>query len=140
MTVVLPDTEIVAVEWARENPALIAIINKRCATRLPKDPVFPFLTVFRVTGAIDESEAPIDLPLLQWDCYGAARGDSSPDYETASLLARTLVAELEEARGQIGSFGVIMGTSIVQGPRRVNEPETGWARYEVESMMMVRNI
>lgn len=134
----LPDAEEIAVQWARNNPALSAATGGRISTRLPNNPTFPYLTVFRASGGIDSSEALIDLPVMQWDCYGAARGDASPDYESASLIARILVAEAKGAIGVVGTLGTILGMDIVSGPNRLNEPVTGWARYSVDILMMVR--
>lgn len=136
----LPDAEVLAVQWARNNPAIASVVGNRVATRLPKDPSFPFLTVFRVTGGPDVSDAPLDLPILQWDCYGASRGDASPDYASASQLARTLVSEALEARSTVGTWGVILGMRVISGPRRLDEPVTGWARYVVEMEMMTREL
>ena len=41
---------------------------------------------------VDSGEALLDLPFLQWDCYGA-KGNYNPDYEAAYTLASTLVEE-----------------------------------------------
>lgn len=136
----LPDAEVLAVQWVKSNTALNAVLSGRVATRLPRDPVFPFLTVFRVAGAPEGSEAPLDLPALQWDAYGESRGDAAPDYASASLVARTLIAEMEALISpiQVGAHGTIVGFGRPTGPRRVTEPLTGWARYMVEGQMVTR--
>lgn len=136
----LPDAEVVAVQWAKADAPITAIVSQRVSTSLPKEPTFPWLTVFRVTGGPDRSEAPIDIPLLQWDCY-ARKGEYNPDYATAYLLASTVV---EQARdypgGDIGVHGHILGFNVVSGPRRFEEPQTGWARYVVEVQMVTRGV
>jgi len=136
----MPDAEVLAVQWAKANTALNAILGGRVATRLPKEPTFPFLTVFRVTGGPDRSEAPLDIPFLQWDAYAGKAGDASPDYATASLVARTLVEEMRLIVSpiSISTHGIIMGFGRPTGPRRMTEPLTGWARYMVEGEMVTR--
>lgn len=133
----LPDAEVVAVQWAKAQAPISAIVGTRVATRLPKGPAMPFLTVFRVSGGIDRGEALIDLPLLQWDCF-AATGEYSPDYATAYQLASTVVEEAHTFQGGVPGEGFILGFQIVNGPRRFEEPDTGWARYIVETLMMVK--
>lgn len=134
----MPDAEVVAVQWARNNPALTAIVGTRISTRVPKNPTFPLITVFRVSGAPDPGEAPLDQAQLQWDCYGQANGDASPDYASASLVARTLIEQIEKASGSTGN-GTILGVDVTSGPRRQDEPTTGWARYIVETLVMTRS-
>jgi hypothetical protein len=140
----IPDVETVAVEWAKNNAALQVLIgaapDQRVATRLPKSLVFPFLRVVRIPpGTRDSGESEIDHANLQWDAYGK-REKGGPDYVGASGVARTLVEELEKAKGVVGSAGYIMGARIIAGPYRVEEPETEWARFLVESVMSVRRI
>lgn len=133
----IPDAEVLAVNWVKSNSPLDALIDGRVATRLPKNPPMPFLRVQRVAGTVDDSEAPIDNAVLQFDSFGA-EGDTTPAYESASLVARTLIEEAANFRGSVGSFGTIMGMTILEGPRRIEEPETGYARYMVEILLMSR--
>lgn len=138
----LPDAEILVRQWAIQVPALQALLDNgdgtyRVATDLPNSPVWPFLTVFRAAGAPD-TDAELDIALMQWDCY-AARGNTRPDHETSSLLARTLVQELRAAGGiTIAGYGHIYGFTIIDGPRRIDEPTTGWARRKVDTFVAFR--
>jgi len=142
---VLPDTEAVMVEWAKNNAAITALVALRIATELPPEPTFPFLTAFRVGGGPIAGNALIDRALIQWDCWGMKTRD-------ASLLARTLVREAFEVDmtgGKYVSFtssdddpvtttGWVYGMEVVQGPRRVPEPETRRGRFIVETFVTVR--
>lgn len=137
----LPDSESLMVAWARANPEITALVGSRVGTRLPKEPTFPYLTVFRVGGPPDGVEGgAIDEALLQWDCYGDKK-TRVPDYAAASLLARTLVEQVEiNEGGRVGTVGAILGMTVVNGPRRQEEPTTGWARYIVETQLLAAEI
>lgn len=137
MAEVLPDAEVIAVAWAKADPDLTALLSGRVATRLPADPTFPFLRVFRVTGG-REDNVPIDGALLQWDAFAAAHaGSSRPDHAAASDVARTLVAKASEFSGPIGE-GFVYGFSRIIGPQRVSEPDREWARYRVDMLLTIR--
>lgn len=138
---VLPDTEVLLVQWAKANSALDALLSGRVSTRIPKEPVFPLLVVSRVAGSPDIGEAPLDQALVQWDAYGASGNDQSkttPDYASASAVIRTLEAEAFEYRGAVGTFGTILGMRVTNGYRRIEEQNTGWSRYMVEMQVMTR--
>jgi len=136
-TGLLPDAEVIAVAWARNNPALNSLLSGRVSTRLPSSPTFPHLRVFRVSGTVDDGEAPLDQAHLQWDAY-AGTGAASPDYETASLVARTLIAQTRNGGIKVPDIGTILGFQILAGPTRMDEPTTGWARYLVETLILTR--
>ena len=139
---IYPDAEVIAREWALNNTNIAAIVGTRVATRLPEAPTFPFLTVFRAGGSrAGDTDAPIDEPLLQWDCYGA-KGQNAPDYASASLLARTLVDEADSVTGlevtHLMGDAFMYGFEIFAGPTRIEEPDTGWARYTVDTILVMR--
>lgn len=133
----LPDAEVLAVQWVKSNSALNVLLSGRVATRLPQGATFPFLRVYRAGGSPDNSEAPLDHAVMQFDSFGSD-GDTSPAYAEASLVARTLAEEAKEFRGTVTTYGTILGMTVINGPRRIEEPETGYARYLVELMMMTR--
>lgn len=135
MTVdLIPDAEVVAIAWAKADADLGAL-GVEIASTLPRNPEakFPFLRGFRVGGGRDAAEAPIDGALLQWDAYSV-----HGDYATASLVARTLVAKAERAGNFVTAGGFVYGMTRSSGPRRVDEPVTGWARYQVDLVLTLR--
>lgn len=130
-----PSPERTMVAWAKANSPLAALVAGRVATRLPADPTFPFLTVRQIGGGPDGSDAPVDEPLLQWDCYGAATAQGKVD---ADQLARTLVDELETRNPEVVTGeGYVYGHQVLD-QRSVEEPATGWARYMVTSIATIR--
>ena len=136
----LPDVEVLARRWAINDTEISALINTRCSTRLPKNPTFPYLTVFRVGGQPERLEEPvIDQALIQWDCY-AGKGNNAPKYSEASELMRTLVDSAERFEGgSVGGLGVILGFQT-NNVIRQEEPSTGWARYTVDMLIQTREL
>ncbi len=132
-----PSVELLAVEWVRQNAPLVALLganpDTRCATRLPADPTFPFLVVFEVDSGPLHVSAEVVSGLLQFDAY-ADKGD----YDAAEGLALTLIAECGKVTGYTsGSEGTIQGLNF-RTKRRIDEPDTLWARYMVEIQMLAR--
>lgn len=151
---VLPDPELVAVHWAKADPDLAALLTGRVSTALPRPSrlVFPWLRVFTVSGAPPVTEPPVSQTVLQWDAFAESGGDDKtpPDWATASLVARTLAAKVKLFDGYLGfdqprrvTFGgeeaIIDGFTVTFGPVRQPEPETGWARYRVDTVLRCRN-
>lgn len=148
----LPDMEVLTVQWAKDNAPLNALLNGRASTNLPHDPfgqedgatpiTDPYMTVFRIGGSPENTEGSllIDRALLQCDFWGGVG-----DYRGASEAARTFVEEAHMFTGTVsgsGSGWSINGwvnyMDIVTGPRRLHEPETGWARFVVELFVSAR--
>ena len=142
MTEVIPDAEVVVVAWAKANTPLLALIGGRVATRIPTENTEQviasgFLRVRRIGGGRSETEAPLDTALMQVDAY-ASRKNGQPDYAKASQIARTFVAAAEAVRGVALASGHIYGFSRFSGPRDVDEPETGWARFQTDCYVTFR--
>lgn len=147
--VVLPDAEIVAVEWARAQPDLAGHYFGRVSTRLPAPDrlTFPWLRAFRVaTAGNDSSDAPLDVPLVQFDSFAAGTPDGDRDYASASRGARILAAALEALNQPGGSIrvstpdgdAILTGARVGAGPDRVDEPVTGWARYRLDALLTIK--
>lgn len=145
----IPDCEAVAVAWARANPALTTLLDGRVATRLPKGfgvsgptaaVASPFLRVFQIDGNPDGvvEAAVIGSGRLQWDAYHWDGAKTKIDYAPASLAIRTLIAEAKAAPPVVTVAGFLCGFGQILGPRRIDEPETGWARYGCDLLITVR--
>ena len=57
----------------RADSGVSALVGQRVHFGIPTNPTFPLVTVRRVGGGDDPGEAPLDLPLVQIDCWGAER-------------------------------------------------------------------
>jgi len=154
-TPLLPDPELVAVQWAKADPDISAIVEGRVSTSLPQTerPVFPWLRVFVIPGAGPPfgAEYPVMVSLLQWDAFAAGAGDdrATPDFATASLLARTVASKVREFDGYQGQpldrsltfdgeTALVDAFQVTQNPGRLNEPLTGWARYRLDTLLRLR--
>lgn len=151
----LPDGEVVARDWVWNNVPVRSLLDNgnstyRCATELPNDPVFPFLTITQVDVLYPRGEG-VEMGdvFLQFDSYGAKGWDAtptvlSPDIRSASIVARTLVSEMRRSQstslapgGVYTNDAFVYGFQVVGGPRRLFE-DMGWARYLVEVIMTIR--
>lgn len=142
----LPDPEVMMVNWAKADPVLAPMLGApdpvRVATRIPIDPVLPFLRVVRTGGTRERSEAPIENPTIQWDAVATKPG-GSPDFTLASLIIRSLVERLDLINYQqvVISGGLVYGVEFINGPFRVEgPPDTEWARYLLETEIWTREI
>ena len=131
-----PSIERALVEWAKANTALTAEVAGRVATRLPENPTFPFIVVRRIGGPQDSSDAPIDLPYVQWSVY-ASKGDTGPDWMTAEDTKLVLIEQVFTEIGIETAHGFIYAMTLV-GSRQVEEPRTGWAHYAIDHLAMIR--
>ena len=140
-----PSLEKIAVGWVRATSGLTDLLgvppDTRCATRFPSDPfdgeTKAFLRVFQVYAAPLHEGQEIIQGLMQWDAI-AARGDATPDYATAEACALALMKASRDAAGTVvGGEGTIL-SHVWRTGRRVEEPETGWARFLIETALIVR--
>lgn len=153
MPLVLPDAEQVAKAWAKTVPDLVALVDGRVSSRLPSDlgqpggSEFPWLRVFRVPGTAPDTTGAFDYALMQWDAFAEGPGDDrgAPNYKSASQVARTLEAHLQELGNDLapvtltvdGEAVTIRGAEVVVGNHRLPEPQTGWARIRVDALFTI---
>lgn len=82
---VFPDVEGALRTWLRAQPEVAARYGTRVFFGIPDSPTWPLLVVGRVGGGEDVSEAPLDLPMVQLDCWG--RLDTAGHGDKASCAA-----------------------------------------------------
>lgn len=136
-----PDLERIAVAWAKGDATIEAVAGDRVATRLPKDFASSFLRIVLIDGSLVVAETgDIASGILQFDAYAKSSG-ASPNYTDASLLARTAhAATFTVSDLVLAGEGQICGFGAPTMPRRIEEPETGFARYLFECSMVARAI
>jgi len=139
----LPSPEKVMVQWAKNNSVIDAIISGRVATRLPAEPTFPFLVVQLIGGGIADAPQPtahISESLFQFDAF-AGRGSTrgfAPDYSTADNLILKVQEQLQAITEEaVSGYGVIMGTQLLSSGR-IEEGDTGYARYTLDALITMR--
>lgn len=140
-----PDIEAIAVSFGKNDTDLIALganLNgeARFSTKVPKTVDSPYT---RVRGDLElpiqaAEEYMLFSGFIQFDCFAwLAREDIKPDYITAKLVARTLVAKLGTLRGKVGE-GIVTGVRVNAGPVRMPDNDRGWGRYRVDSTWIVK--
>jgi len=141
----LPDAEILFRTWALAQSEISSLIGTRAATRLPNGATLPFLVVTQLGGVPSADEALIYEANLFIDCYGGKYGSSGtkgqPDFAQAYDLAGKVISNTFDATPKKytssgGEVGVIHGFNSQAGPTRVEEPELGLARYNIEVVMI----
>jgi len=139
----LPSPEKVIVQWAKNNSVISSIVGTRVATRLPAEPTFPFLVVQVIGGGISEAPQPaahISENLIQFDAF-AGRGNTrgfAPDYSTADNLILKVQEELQSITEiAVSGYGVIIGTQLLSSGR-IEEGDTGYARYTLDALITMR--
>lgn len=136
-----PNAERLAVQWAKANAALTAVVAGRVATKLPSDwggDNFIRVVVVDVLPGVAES-GDLGLPILQWDVYGKGEQGGNPPFGATHDLAAILLYEAERAvdwrhaeLGAIGSF------AYVNGPRQVEPDAPVWARWQLDMTCAVK--
>lgn len=137
----MPDAERLAVAWCLANDPIRAALGglPNVGTRLPATWTGQYLRCVRIPGLTKDLYVDLDNAMIQFDAY-APRGSSGPDYAAASTLIRTVIDEADKAASLLiaAEGGVIESWQILDGPSRVEEPETGWARYRADLLLVCR--
>jgi len=93
-----PDVEGGVRDWLRADTAITALVAGRVFFGIPEgatDATFPLVTVARVGGGQDPSEAPLDLALIDVSVWGRLR-----DKAGATEVLNAVRSRLEEIRGR----------------------------------------
>lgn len=138
MTVVtFPDVEGGVRAFLRANTGVAALVGQRVFFGVPDSPTWPLVTVQRVGGGDDLSEAPIDLALVQLDCWGRLYSDTNPDSThgdkaQARAVANAVRAAVHEIRsdGTVYAGCVLYGASV-NSDLFVPDPDNDRPRYSL---------
>lgn len=102
---VLPNAVRLVAEWAKSRPAIAAIAAKRISYALGT--TYPAI---RLADVGPRARGPEEaLSRVQVECW-------ADDHDTASLLARTVEAEVPTLRGTYPGGGYCAGAAVVIGP------------------------
>lgn len=134
--IILPDAEATAVSIGQS----LAIAGGRVSTRIPVTPQSPYMRVRLLGNTSNEVEDYFSaVAFLQWDSFAWNDVEQAmkPNYETASLEARTLIGQLANFKGKVGDC-YVSGFSLTAGPVRMPDDQRGWAYYRVDTIMSYR--
>lgn len=127
-----PDVEGALRTWLREHADIQAVVGRRVFFGVPKSPTWPLITVQRIGGGQDSSEAPVDLALVQLDVWGSIdpSGNGRKAETTAAVNALRSVLGSVSNRTALTSAVDVFGievVSVVWAP----DPEDDRPRYVV---------
>lgn len=129
-----PDVEGGLRDWLRTNPGVAALVSTRVWFGIPDDPTFPLVTVARVGGGDDESEAEIDQALIQVDCWGRDRNKAE-----ATSVALAVRKALHDIRGATTlKTGVVAYGAVVVDDRFLPDQQTSQPRYALTVAVTAR--
>lgn len=93
--------------------AITALVSTRVHFGVPSNPTFPLITVQRVGGGDDPGDAPLDLPLVQIDCWGAERNKTQA--RAVADAVRTWARSIRRATDldtEVTAYGVNVESDI----------------------------
>lgn len=130
----MPDVEGGVRDALRDDDAVAALVGTRVYFGVPSSPTWPLIVVQRVGGGDDPSEAPIDLSLVQIDCYGATANKSQAWAVAAAVRAwaRT-VRRATALNTEVTAYGVNI-ESVLWAPDAADRP-----RYSLTALVMARS-
>lgn len=144
MTITLPDVEGGVRAFLRADAGVVALVAQRVFFGVPDEPTWPLVTVQRVGGGDDFSEAPIDQALVQIDCWGRLYSDTDPtkkhgDKAQARAVANAVRAALHEIRSDTTSFvGCVLYGATVNADLFAPDPDNDRPRYSLLASVSAR--
>lgn len=125
----LPDAELLAIEYLRAHPDVDALVDGRVYGELPHEPTFPVLTLFRLPGRVIVPRHFV-AARLQIDAWAETKG-------AARTVAETARAALYGASEATHTEGVVTGLEEILDIRWEPDPENGLPRYLFEIELYV---
>lgn len=108
-----PDVEGAVRDHLRADAGVTALVGQRVFFGVPRkatDATWPLVVVQRVGGGQDASDAPVDVALVQIDCWGQIGADGNGRKAGATALVNAVRSSLE-AMGT-DSTAVLKGASV----------------------------
>ena len=131
-----PDVEGALRTWLRGNATVNALVGQRVFFGVPKQATeqsFPLLTVARVGGGGDASDASLDAATIQIDCWGSI--DKVSGYGKKSV-ATELAAAVRTALDDLANSGLLAASVQCLGAEVVSslwapDPDDDRPRYSL---------
>lgn len=128
-----PDPEGLVQAHLKSDTAVTAIAGFRVFFGIPRkadESTFPLVTVARVGGAQDRSEVPLDVALVQVDCWGSLDAKGNGLKRDCLTLVNTVRASLEA----MGTVTPIAGHQVgvnVESVLWLPDPDNARPRYSI---------
>lgn len=147
MTVEWPDVEGALRTYLRAHTDVSAIVAQRVFFGVPDTPTYPLVTVARVGGFDEASEAPIDQALVQIDCWADVHPGTrnAPDKATADQLRRAVRQALYELRGTtavtLADDSVVrLSGAVIQSDPYLEDPDNRRPRYAITAQLTAHQL
>lgn len=128
----LPDVEGALVAFLKANTAVAALVATRVFYGIPKaTPVWPLVTVARIGGGDDASDAPVDEGVLQVDCWGTISTSGYGQKLPCTQLKNAVRSALRSFTGGVLATGVYAGGITVQSDIWLPDPADDRPRYSL---------
>jgi hypothetical protein len=131
----MPDVEGGVRTFLRANAEVAAIVGQRVFFGVPKgatEATFPLVTVSRIGGGDDFSEVPIDIALLQIDCWGGIDDSGNGKKAEAVSLLNAVRNACLAIRGRTALNSSVDAAGIfVQSVVWLPDPANDRPRYSV---------
>lgn len=135
MTTEFPDTEGAVRAYLRSHADVSALVSTRVFFGVPDAPTFPLITVARVGGFDESSEAPLDQALVQIDSFGDLHPDTlnHPNKAQATAVNLAVRQALYDLRQptvvEVGDTSVRLFGPVIQSDPYRPDPGDGRPRY-----------
>lgn len=139
-----PDVEGAMRTYLRGHADVAALVAQRVFFGVPDQPTWPLVTVRRVAGSDDTSEAPIDHAMLQIDGWGRLFNDADKrksahgDKAQADALRRALRKALWQIRGATTVGSVVLYGAYVESDPFLPDPTNDRPRYALTTRVTAR--
>lgn len=134
-TVTLPDVEGGIRDALRGDAGVSALVEGRVYFGVPNSvATWPVVTVQRVGGGDDPGEAPIDLALVQIDCWGAERNKSQAWAVAAAVRSWAQSVRRATALNEEVTAYAVTVESVLWAPDGADRP-----RYSITALVMARS-
>lgn len=130
----LPDVEGALVTFLKANAAVAALVGTRVFYGIPKaakPDAWPLITVQRIGGGDDPSEAPVDVALLQVDCWGTISANGYGEKLPCTQLTNAVRSACRSFAGPTLAAGVYAAGIDVQSVIWLPDPANDRPRYSL---------
>ncbi len=138
-TKAIPSVVDMVVEWLRNTPDVSTVTQGISSTRPVNDDdkSYPWLTVKRIVGVTMTPEAALDRARIQFDAWGGVKPNGAPDWSPADILIRAVELEVRRTlQVKIAGKGALRGIQGLEGIQQLTDPDTGGARFWMDSIVV----
>lgn len=125
-----PDIEAMLSAYLRQAAPVTDLVGQRVYTRIPRQPEWPLVRLWRIGGApVYSQPLVLDAPLVQFDAWGGSAAQ-------ARTLAATVLTVLSQFPSDVpGITGIAFGPFVADEDASYDRPKP---RYRFDATIWVR--